>query len=112
MIIEQQDKGEVSTLKRKNLRENEVQLVNKCKAIKGSYTAWLKCQYTHSIYIGRQFLKMDAPGSWILEAKVGTYKLYTRSLLSLLIARAWISDEVSIVKLILWLNVILLCCRL
>ena len=48
------------------------------------------------MYIGRQFLKMDVPGSWILEAKVETYKLYTRSLLSLLITREWISDEVSI----------------
>lgn len=47
------------------------------------------------ISVDRQALRMDVPGSWILEAKVGTYNLYTRSFLSLLKARGWVSDEVS-----------------
>ena len=38
---------------------------------------------------------MDVPGSWVLEAKVGKYKLYTMSFLSLLMDKAWVSDEVS-----------------
>jgi len=45
--------------------------------------------------VDHQILRIDIPGNWILEAKVGTYKLYTRSFFSLLMARAWISDEVS-----------------
>ena len=48
----------------------------------------------------RQVLRMDVPGNWILEAKVGTYKLYTRSFLNLLMDREWISDEVSDLRLI------------
>ena len=48
----------------------------------------------------RQVLRMDIPGNWILEAKVGTYKLYTRSFLNLLMDREWISDEVSDLRLI------------
>ena len=48
----------------------------------------------------RQVLRMDVPGNWILKAKVGTYKLYTRSFLNLLMDREWISDEVSDLRLI------------
>ena len=47
------------------------------------------------VSIDRQVLGMDVPGSWVLEAKVGKYKLYTRSFLSLLMDKAWVSDEVS-----------------
>ena len=43
----------------------------------------------------RQVLGMDIPGSWILEAKVGKYKLYTRLFLGLLMDKAWVSDEVN-----------------
>ena len=36
------------------------------------------------VSIDRQVLGMDVPGSSVLEAKVGKYKLYIRSFLSLL----------------------------
>ena len=50
-------------------------------------------KYNH--FIDRQILRLDAPGNWILEAKVASYKLYTRSFLSLLMDKGWIGDEVS-----------------
>ena len=50
-------------------------------------------KYNH--FIDCQILRLDAPGNWILEAKVASYKLYTRSFLSLLMDKGWIADEVS-----------------
>ena len=51
--------------------------------------------YECNHFIDRQILRLDAPGNWILEAKVASYKLYTRSFLSLLMDKGWIADEVS-----------------
>ena len=44
----------------------------------------------------RGSLSTNAPGRWILEAKIHSYKLYSQSFLSLLMERGWVSDEVSI----------------
>ena len=35
---------------------------------------------------------------FLLEAKIGRYKLYDRSFLSLILKHGWVSDEVRIVK--------------
>ena len=51
-------------------------------------------KYNH--FIDRQILRLNAPGNWILEAKVASYKLYTRSFFNyLLMDKGWIADEVS-----------------
>ena len=52
------------------------------------------CMY---ICVGRQNFAADVPGQWVLEAKISSYKLYTKSFLSLLMEKGWISDEVAIV---------------
>ena len=49
------------------------------------------------ICVGRKNFAADVPGQWVLEAKISSYKLYTRSFLSLLMEKGWISDEVAIV---------------
>ena len=57
-----------------------------------------KSEVTNERYctsVDHQILKMDVLGNWILETKIGIDKLYTRSFFGLLMARAWISDEVS-----------------
>ena len=38
---------------------------------------------------------MDAPGQWVVHARVGSYNLYTQSFLSVLLDKGWVSDEVS-----------------
>ena len=40
-------------------------------------------------------MKVDAPGQWVVHARVGSYNLYTQSFLSVLLDNGWVSDEVS-----------------
>ena len=41
-------------------------------------------------------MRVNAPGQWVVHARVGSYKLCTQSFLSLLLDNGWISDEVSV----------------
>ena len=47
-----------------------------------------------TIYLGRLTRILKFPSQYLLEAKVHTYKIYDKSILSLIQENGWVSDEV------------------
>lgn len=46
-------------------------------------------------YVARLSRICSVRPQWLLEAKIGSYKLYDRSLLTLILNNGWVSDDVS-----------------
>ena len=46
-------------------------------------------------YVARLSRICSVKPQWLLEAKIDSYKLYDKSILSLIVKNGWVSDEVS-----------------
>ena len=88
--------------------------VNIIQEIESNYlistTVWQHNTNAIHNFVGRKKFSAnhDVPGNWVLEAKVFSYKLYTKSFLSLLIYNGWISDEVICAHFIVNIYLLLL----
>ena len=56
-----------------------------------SYHSILLC----NIYIARLSKICRVKPQWLLQAKIGAYKLYDKSCLTLVLKNGWVSDDVS-----------------
>ena len=52
--------------------------------------------YISVSYTERLLRMCQIKPKWLLEAKIGSYKLYDKSFLSLILKNGWVSDDVRL----------------
>ena len=76
--------------------ENPLQTENhQSYSCKNELALDIQCQ-TMFLYIDRLLRMCQIKPKWLLEAKIGSYKLYDKSFLSLILKSEWVSDDVSL----------------
>ena len=72
--------------------KNEVKLK---AAVSGPYTVTPLLMYVIDDSLAHLSRICSGRPQWLLEAKIDSYKLYDKSMLTLILKNGWVSDDVS-----------------